>query len=360
MIEITLHETPESLAGKPGQDYVLLITEDFVPALPRLREMLHGHAVCGAVVPYLIADRRTIASGIACLALPRDATFAVVLPMTAGPAAMSARSRAATSPPCCCSPTASPRHLDGFVGALDGPVRGRTVLGTGVGTKDFTPGPVVFDAAGIRADAALLVGTGLRLRAGARRGWESIHGPLVVTRANSNVLHELNGEPAFGVYRRILAEQEGVGIRADNFLAVAKSYPFGIATFKGSEIVVRDPVRANPDGSLTIVSSVHRLDALYIMKGVREQLLDSSRALSRDTFAGGGFSQAFLFDCISRVLFLEDNFARELDGVCDGAGAGASGPRIFGWPSIGEITNAGHSGVKVLNKTTLLGAVEHV
>jgi len=358
MIEITLHETAETLAGTPGRDYVLLITEDFVPALPRLRERLHGHAVSGAVVPYLIADRRTLASGIACLALPRDDAFAVVLPMTADSTAIQHALAGRDFTSLLLFADGLSRHLDDFAGALDGPVRGRTVLGTGVGSKDFTPGPVVFDTAGIRADAALLVGTGLRLRAGARHGWESIHGPLVVTRAEGNVLHELNGEPAFGVYRRILAEQEGVGIRADNFLAVAKSYPFGIATFKGSEIVVRDPIRPNPDGSLTIVSSVRRLDALYIMKGVRQQLLDSSRALSRDTFAGGGFSQAFLFDCISRVLFLEDDFARELDGVCDGAGD--PGPRIFGVTSIGEITNAGHSGVKVLNKTTLLGAVEHV
>ncbi len=358
MIDVTLHLSPESLAGKPGHDYVLLITEDQAPSLPRMREVLHGHAVYGAVVPYLIADRRTIASGIACLALPHGSAFATVLPMTADAATIQRAFDHRDFTSLLLFADGLSRHLDDFVVALEGPVRERTVLGTGVGTKDFTPGPVVFDKSGIRADAALLVGTSLHLRAAARHGWEPIHGPLVVTRAEGNVLHELNGEPAFGVYRRILSEQEGVGIRPDNFLSVAKSYPFGVASIKGSEIVVRDPIRANPDGSLTIVSSVRRLDGLFIMRGVRQQLLDSSRTLSRDTFAGGGIDQAFLFDCISRVLFLEEDFARELDGFCEGAGA--AGPRIFGVTSIGEITNAGYSGIKVLNKTALLGAVERV
>jgi hypothetical protein len=358
MIEITLHDSPATLAGKHGEDYVLLITEDLIPALAEMHARLRGHAVCGAVVPYLIADRRTIASGIACLTLPHGSSFAVVVPMTADAGAIDGALFDRDFASLLLFADGLSRHLDAFVSALEGPVQGRTVLGTGVGTKDFVPGPVVFDAAGIRADAALLVGTDLRLRAAARHGWESIHGPLVVTRAEGNVLYELNGEPAFAVYRRILSEQEGTGIRPDNFLAVAKSYPFGIASFKGSEILVRDPIRANPDGSLTVVSSVRRLDALYIMKGVRAQLLESSRALSRDTFAGGGFDQAFLFDCISRVQFLEEDFGRELDGVCDGAGA--HGPRIFGVTSVGEITNAGHAGIKVLNKTTLLGAAEHV
>lgn len=358
MIRITLHDSAESLAGKPGEDYVLLITEDQVPALPRMREKLQGHAVSGAVVPYLLADRRVIAEGIACLALPRSGMFAQVLPMTADTAAVARAIGGRDFASLLLFADGLSRHLDDFVDALGGAVRDRDVLGTGVGTKDFRPVPVVFDAAGLRADAALLVGTGLRLRIAARHGWEPIHGPLVVTRAEGNVLHELNGEPAFNVYRRILSEQEGAGIRPDNFLAVAKSYPFGIASSKGSEIIVRDPIRANPDGSLTIVSSVHRLDGLFVMKGVRRQLLDSSRALSRDTFAGGGIEQAFLFDCISRVMFLEDDFSRELDGVCEGAGA--AGPRIFGITSVGEITNAGHGCIKVLNKTALLGAVQGV
>ncbi len=316
MIRITLHDSAESLAGKPGEDYVLLITEDQVPALPRMREKLQGHAVSGAVVPYLLADRRVIAEGIACLALPRSGMFAQVLPMTADTAAVARAIGGRDFASLLLFADGLSRHLDDFVDALGGAVRDRDVLGTGVGTKDFRPVPVVFDAAGLRADAALLVGTGLRLRIAARHGWEPIHGPLVVTRAEGNVLHELNGEPAFNVYRRILAEQEGAGIRPDNFLDVARSYPFGIASSKRGEFIVRD------------------------------------------TFAGGGIDQAFLFDCISRVMFLEDDFAHELAGVCEGAGE--AGPRIFGVTSVGEITNAGYGRLEVLNKTALLGAVQGV
>jgi hypothetical protein len=178
-----------------------------------------------------------------------------------------------------------------------------------------------------------------------------------VTKSEDNILHELNNQRAFDVYRDVLSQLEGVTIDQEHFFDVAKSYPFGISACLGGEIIIRDPIIANDDGSLTIVSSVKEMDTLYIMKGEAAELIDSSSSLSRETFACTSGSSAILFDCISRVLFLGESFGTEVEGVFKASGN--PNLSIFGITSIGEITNVGYEEIKVLNKTTLLGVVEN-
>jgi len=59
----------------------------------------------------------------------------------------------------------------------------------------------------------------------------------------------------------------------------------------------------------------------------------------------------FLMDCISRALFLEDNFSLEL-GAIDHEGSGDSS--IFGALVLGEIANSGSGYLEFYNKTTVV------
>ncbi|MEA3545896.1 MAG: FIST C-terminal domain-containing protein, partial [Thermodesulfobacteriota bacterium] len=107
-------------------------------------------------------------------------------------------------------------------------------------------------------------------------------------------------------------------------------------------------------GSITTVSSVAKMDSLYIMIGKKEDLIESAGKLGREVSTSSTSSTLFLFDCISRVFFLGDDFTRELKAIHQAT----ENSRIVGLASVGEISNAGFDKTKVFNKTTLLGAVQ--
>ncbi|MFN2343877.1 MAG: hypothetical protein ABR542_10995, partial [Desulfonatronovibrio sp.] len=62
-------------------------------------------------------------------------------------------------------------------------------------------------------------------------------------------------------------------------------------------------------------------------------------------------SSMILIDCISRVLFMENDFSMELSAVDDRA-------LTFGALTLGEIANTGDSYLEFYNKTAVVGVLE--
>ncbi|MEL6845597.1 MAG: FIST C-terminal domain-containing protein, partial [Bacteroidota bacterium] len=77
-----------------------------------------------------------------------------------------------------------------------------------------------------------------------------------------------------------------------------------------------------------------------------------ARALGEYSFPKEGKAETHLFiDCISRVLFLEDQFYRELEAVYD------SETPLLGALTLGEIANFGKDFLEFYNKTAVLGVL---
>ena len=149
------------------------------------------------------------------------------------------------------------------------------VMGTGVGSRNLVPQACIFDHKEVYQNHALLIGTSFKLDLGVRHGWHPLYGPLVVTKSEKNLVYEINGEPAFEVYKQALKEKEQVEITPKNFTEIARAYPFGIASFKEDEFIIRDPISVNPDKSLTIVSSIPAFSTVFIMKGTPSNLINA-------------------------------------------------------------------------------------
>jgi hypothetical protein len=230
---------------------------------------------------------------------------------------------------------------------------GVNYVGGGAGSLEEDGRPCLFTGEGLLADAAVFATVETPTSVGVRHGWEGIAGPFRVTEADGPTIAQLDGEPAFDVYRRVVESDAGVSIDPDDFFEVAKSYPFGLSRLEGEKIV-RDPFEVTDDGALTCFGHVPEGEFVHILKGDPDSLVAAAGEAYGEATDGGPDGEVLFFDCISRVLYLEDAFAEELDAV-----GGADSPTV-GALTVGEIANDGEGHLDYYNKTAVAAVIREL
>ena len=228
-------------------------------------------------------------------------------------------------------------------------------IGGGSGSLTVEQKPCLFTNRGIIQDSALLALFDLNSSIGVRHGWQSVDGPYKVTQSDRNAIITLDWKPAFEVYRDIVEKHSGKVFSNDNFFEIAKAYPFGI-TKLGVEKIVRDPLMIENENTLVCVGEVPEGSYVDILNGDETSLIKASgeafsackKALGKDVDG----SLSIFIDCISRVLFLEEAFSKELHAVYE------EGLPLIGACTIGEIANSGNDYLEFYNKTAVIGILE--
>lgn len=228
-------------------------------------------------------------------------------------------------------------------------------LGGGAGSLSLEQMPCVFTQNGILQDAAVCCLIERDVSLAVRHGWEKIAGPLIVTRAKGNVVEELNWQNAFEVYREIVENHSGKRFSATNFFDIAKGYPFGIVR-EYTEDVVRDPISVNGEGHITCVGEVEENTFLDILQGKQESLISAAGTAVKECLEKSDQpSKAIIIDCISRALFLEDDFEQELQAVIGPLKIKNPDISIAGALTLGEISSFGQGLIQFFNKTIVVG-----
>lgn len=226
-------------------------------------------------------------------------------------------------------------------------------LGGGGGSLSLVQKPCVITPGGLRQDVALLAWLDLPSGVGVAHGWQSVSTAFRVTESEANVIVSLDWRPAFEVYRDIVEPHAGKTFGPDNFFDLAKAYPFGIAKL-GGEVVVRDPLMADGE-KLVCVGEVPTGSFVHVLHGNRDSLIAAAgeaRQAAEKVFPAGQTARLeFFVDCISRVLFLEDDFASELQT------ARVADLPLVGMLSLGEIANSGDDYLEFYNKTSVVALV---
>ncbi len=235
---------------------------------------------------------------------------------------------------------------------------GVNFIGAGAGSLTLQQVPCIFSNEGIFEDAAILCLLDYQVLMGVRHGWEKLYGPVVATHTERNSIHELNWEGALKTYQKILSLDGAPQITAENFFDIAKGYPFGIYK-DGEEDVVRDPISFTEAGSLICVGEVPENTVLYILKGNIQTLISAARQAVTDSLVGNRekIVQTLIIDCISRTLFLEEDFEKELTEVADHIEKEAPGVVPQGILSLGEISSYGEGYLEFFNKTIVVGTL---
>jgi len=227
-------------------------------------------------------------------------------------------------------------------------------IGGGAGTLEAEQHPCLFTNEGIIEDSAVMAAVESPITLGVEHGWREIAGPFRVTDADGGTLRRLDGQPAFSAYKSAVDEHAESELAADDFFETAKAYPFGIARMDREQIV-RDPFEVTEEDGLDCFGAIPEGEFVHVLKGEPESLIDAARrakteARDSDTPVEG----LFFFDCISRVLYLEDKFERELSAVK------MDDTPMIGALTIGEIANDGYGHLDYYNKTAIVGAVEEI
>lgn len=227
-------------------------------------------------------------------------------------------------------------------------------IGGGAGSLEMEQEPCLFTNEGILGDSAVVAAVSPPLELGVKHGWQEIAGPFRVTDADGPTLKALDGKPAFSVYRDAVEEHTGEGLPRDTFFEIAKGYPFGVARIEGEQIV-RDPFEITDDDGLTCFGDVPEGEFVHILEGEPDSLIEAAQQAKAEAQADEqGADTLFFFDCISRVLYLEDEFDRELAHVR------AADTQMVGALTIGEIANDGSGHLDYHNKTAVVGMGRHI
>lgn len=225
-----------------------------------------------------------------------------------------------------------------------------TYLGGGAGSLSFYKTPCIITNTGIYQDAAVIGWTDKKIALGAAHGWGPITNPMKVTHASGNLLKQINWKPAFEVYKEIVENHSGREFNESNFFQIAKSYPLGVSKIDGEQIV-RDPIMRK-EGSLLIIDAIEEGEYISVLHGDIDSLLAGAKkakefALSKQDNSMN-LSRIFCIDCISRALFMQSDFNKELEII-------AENTEVNGILSIGEIANSKDSFLEIYNKTIVVG-----
>jgi hypothetical protein len=245
-------------------------------------------------------------------------------------------------------------NIEPFIDCLFGCLEHHiNIIGGGAGSLDFIQKACVFTNEGLLTDVIQLVSLQSKLVIGATHGWETLQGPFLVSEAQKQTVKSLNYSPAFHTYKEAIENASHHKINDDNFFDIAKHFPLGIEDIN-NQLVVRDPILTH-DGYIQCVGNVPVNSMVYLLKGSLDSLLAAAKqaAISAtNDIDDKGFSATMVFDCISRVLYMEDSFSQELDLIAEQCFEQS----LFGVLSLGEIANNRSGAIKLLNKSTVVGS----
>lgn len=176
-------------------------------------------------------------------------------------------------------------------------------------------------------------GSNLKIGYGSFGGWDSFGIERLVTKANANILYELDGKPALELYKSFLGEQ------AQNLPSSGLLFPLSMRSSLNQLPVVRTILSVNEaDNSLVFAGDIPEGSQVRLMKANIDRLLDgaaTAAGTSLEPLSGKDAELAILISCVGRKLVLKQMVEEEVEGVRSILGDKAA---ITGFYSYGEIS----------------------
>jgi len=221
----------------------------------------------------------------------------------------------------------SGNHIDGV--SVTGGLAGDQAL--------FDETVVVCNAPG-KSNLVLAIGfygSEIKIGYGSMGGWDSFGVDRLVTRSKSNILYELDGQPALELYKKYL------GVHAAGLPASALLFPLSLKLKDSDAPLVRTVLSVNEnDGSMIFAGDVPEGEYVRLMKAGFERLIEGASNAAEMSEISLGDSEpdlVILISCVGRKLVLKQRIEDEIESVREVVGKQAT---ITGFYSYGEICPA--------------------
>ena len=181
---------------------------------------------------------------------------------------------------------------------------------------------------------------------GSRGGWDSFGLDRIVTRADGNILYEIDGQPALDLYKSFL------GDKAKNLPASALLFPLSMRDSEDRVPVVRTILGISEDEkSLTFAGDIPQGSFVRLMKANNDRLITGAEEAAFVALEGMDNTPEFalLVSCVGRKLVLKQIVEEEVESVSDVLGK----PAIAGFYSYGELAPFNKSALCELHNQTM-------
>jgi hypothetical protein len=173
----------------------------------------------------------------------------------------------------------------------------------------------------------------LRIGCASMGGWDMFGPDRIVTRSTANVLYELDGRSALGLYKEYL------GAHAAQLPASALLFPLSVRVDNADTGVVRTILAVNEsEGSMTFAGDVPQGSHARLMRANFERLIEGAQGAAQATRPAGTAPKtdlAILISCVGRKLVLKQRIEEEVEAVRNVLGPSAV---LAGFYSYGEIS----------------------
>jgi len=186
-----------------------------------------------------------------------------------------------------------------------------------------------------RVSAVGFYGNGLQVHCASRGGWDTFGPERRVTRSKANVLYELDGQSALGLYKSYLGEY------AKDLPSSGLMFPLSVRMPESpaNEALVRTILAVNEaDQSLVFAGDVPEGSLARLMRANFERLIDGAQDAAQATQIRSDMAAsqlAVLISCVGRKLVLKQRVEEEVEAVRDVLGRETV---MTGFYSYGEIS----------------------
>ncbi len=193
-------------------------------------------------------------------------------------------------------------------------------------------------------------GDSLHTKSGCFAGWEEFGAERLITRSLANVVYEIDGKPALGLYKSYLGEYAadlpGSGLR----------FPISVRPDVNSTPVIRTLLAINEEEqSLTFAGDTPQGELCRLMKTNMDALIENAGMAARESFEPTqGEFLTLLVSCVGRRLVLGQLCEEELEIVRESLGENAI---MCGFYSYGELSALGESRCSLHNQTMTLVSI---
>ena len=172
-----------------------------------------------------------------------------------------------------------------------------------------------------------VVGLGMtgnfKIGIGVKHGWIPVGEPATVTKSEGSVVHEIDGKPAIKIYEDYFGEDEAKVLRTETLAKLAITYPLGMKVAGSEELLIRDPITVNEQGSITCAAEIPEGSEIRLMVGSRDEAVKVAKLAAENAVSqldGSKPKAVIIFNCIARNKLFGEKSGDEISAIQEAIG----------------------------------------